>query len=98
MNETEIIEMIQKTELATFTINGLGETTIQTKELDFLIQAYAKQIPKKVKGLSQTYEGYVGNCPHCGKFITRRESKLVCVYENCLQRLDWSEEAINEQC
>ena len=47
MNETEIIEMIQNTELATFTINGLGETTIQTKELDFLIQAYAKQIPKK---------------------------------------------------
>lgn len=43
MNEAEIIEMIQKTELCTFTIKGLGETTIQTKELDFLIQAYLMQ-------------------------------------------------------
>ena len=43
MNEAEIIEMIQNTESCTFTIKELGETTIQTKELDFLIRAYLMQ-------------------------------------------------------
>ena len=43
MNEAEIIEMIQNTESCTFSINELGETTIQTKELDFLIRAYLMQ-------------------------------------------------------
>ena len=48
-----------------------------------------KNTPKKVKGISLTHEGHVGNCPTCGKFIRYCEQKTYCV---CGQKLDWGNE------
>ena len=92
MNNQKIIEMIQKTESATFRIDGLGETTIPTKELKFLVDAYEKQIPKKVK--------YKTTCPTCntynsvwGKRINTKPDDIVhCWHCGNAVKLDWSVE------
>jgi hypothetical protein len=41
------------------------------------VEALKKQIPKKPFGLSQTYNGRVGNCPNpsCGKLVREKSEK-----------------------
>ena len=45
-----------------------------------------KAKPMKVKGISLTHEGRVGNCPTCGKLVRHQEQTVYC---SCEQRLDW---------
>ncbi|SHI43415.1 hypothetical protein [Parasporobacterium paucivorans] len=91
MNKQEIIEMIQKTESATFRIDGLGETTIATKELKFLIEAREKQIPKSVIW-TPSHQSYFSAgdeaeplCPSCGDVL--EDDQRICL--ECYQILKW---------
>lgn len=43
----------------------------------------------KVKGISLTHEGRVGNCPHCGKFITQRHDEVQCNF--CSKPIFWKQ-------
>lgn len=45
---------------------------------------------KKVKGISVSHEGRVGNCPNCNALVAEFEDKEKC--EKCGQKLDWSTE------
>ena len=47
-----------------------------------------KTVIRAPKGISVTYEGRVGNCPYCGKFIREEQNKHIC---DCGQRIDWSD-------
>ena len=47
-----------------------------------------KATPKKVKGISLTHEGRVGNCPACGRLVRHQEQTVYC---SCEQKLEWSE-------
>ena len=60
--------------------------------IELAIHALEKQIPKKVRGISATHEGSVGNCPVCGKFIRYYENKYYCNFEECGQAIDWGNE------
>lgn len=42
-----------------------------------------------VKGLSVSYDGYVGNCPKCNKFIVEVQSASHCIH--CNQPISWKE-------
>lgn len=44
---------------------------------------------RKIKGRSLTHEGYVGNCPCCGKLVALHDDNKIC--RKCGQALDWSE-------
>lgn len=90
MNEIEIIEMIQKTESATFRIDGLGETTIATKELKFLIEAREKQIPKKPTR-KECFYGTNYYC-ECGQRVNEDGGKNYNYCCNCGNHMDWSVE------
>ncbi len=45
---------------------------------------------KKVKGISVSHEGRVGNCPNCNALVAEFEDNEKC--EKCGQKLDWSTE------
>lgn len=45
-----------------------------------------KNESKKVKAISLTHEGRVGNCPTCGKLVRHHEQTTYCV---CEQKLSW---------
>ena len=46
-----------------------------------------KATPTEVEGLSITYDGHVGNCPYCAKFVRARgEKPYIC---ECGQKLIW---------
>jgi hypothetical protein len=75
MNKQEIFEMIESTQLATFSIPGLGETTIPTIELKPMVEAWersaeptASEFLQKAKAICKSMEG-CSNCP------IRRECK-----------------------
>jgi len=63
----------------------------QINSINLAISALEKQDSKKVKGISVTHEGYVGNCPLCGKFIRYKENTHFCNHKNCGQKLNWEE-------
>ena len=53
-----------------------------------------EKAPKKVKGISISHEGRVGNCPNCNYFVTEFEDKDEC--KKCRQKLVWGEGTIPE--
>ena len=61
---------------------------LTNKEAEEWEQLKEKATAKKVRGISLTHEGRVGNCPSCGSFIRNQEQTLYC---DCGQHLDWSE-------
>lgn len=59
-------------------------------ETDVLQELVDKATPKRVVGLSITYDGLVGNCPSCKKFVRQQDSKPnLC---ECTQQMDWSQD------
>jgi len=51
--------------------------------------AVERMKPRKIKGRSLTHEGYVGNCPCCGKLVALHDDNKIC--RKCGQAFDWSE-------
>ena len=47
MDEKEIIELIKGTETATFTMSGLGETTIPTILLKPMVEAWERELEQQ---------------------------------------------------
>lgn len=72
-----------------------GETQVykdRFQAVNMAIEAVKRQIPTKVRGISVTHEGYVGNCPLCGNFITYLENKRFCNKDDCGQALKWEDQ------
>ena len=82
----ELIEAMQGHNIAL--INDLGEYQ-QIGTIEEFKALKEKAEPKKVKGISLTHEGRVGNCPACGRLVRHQEQTVYC---SCEQKLDWSEE------
>lgn len=70
---------------------SLEDTNVILAALNKSMMLVEKQIPKKVKGISITHEGYVGNCPACNKFIRQLENKHYCNHKGCGQAISWEE-------
>lgn len=52
------------------------------------------QTPKKVKGISWTHEGKIGNCPNCNELVWKNNVKKYDDKPNicaCGQKIKWSD-------
>ena len=66
---------------------NIGQSQWASETLQELVD---KATPKRVVGLSITYDGLVGNCPSCKKFVRQQDSKPnLC---ECTQQIDWSQD------
>ena len=80
------IQALEKQSMVNEILNELREySSIGTVEEFKALKE--KSVAKKVKGISLTHEGRVGNCPVCGKFVRHQEQTVYC---SCEQKLDWS--------
>lgn len=55
-------------------------------ELELIKEAIDKQIVRRPKGISSTFEGRVGNCPFCSTLINEYRERTAC---SCGQRITW---------
>ena len=67
---------------------------IPIKNMEMIVQALEKQIPKKVQLRHiRKYDGYDdGECPNCGMSVSRECDGNDVFCPDCGQKLDWSDE------
>ena len=67
---------------------------IPIKNMEMIVQALEKQIPKKVQLRHiRKYDGYDdGECPNCGMSVSREYDGNDVFCPDCGQKLDWSDE------
>ena len=67
---------------------------IPLKNMEMIVQALEKQIPKKVQLRHiRKYDGYDdGECPNCGMSVSRDCDGDDVFCPDCGQKLDWSDE------
>lgn len=65
---------------------------IPLKNMEMIVQALEKQIPKKVQLRHiRKYDGYDdGECPNCGMSVSRECDGNDVFCPDCGQKLDWS--------
>lgn len=75
-------------------IEGIREQIKENADLDFMIAAIEKQIPKKIK--LDKFPRVYPLCPNCGESVFYSADQYECYLTdycpNCGQRLDWDEE------
>jgi hypothetical protein len=79
-NVTDLLELFKVHDSVTFTLTGLGETTLNTSEFKPMVEALEKQIPQK-----PINQGNYEECPVCGQCIPASKMFIFCGF--CGQRL-----------
>lgn len=68
---------------------GAPFSTLWPSDIDNILNALEKQIPKKPIGEKYKLIEGCGKCPNCNNFIDDMSSYRVC--SRCGQAIDWSE-------
>lgn len=91
MNDFErFIAALSKTDTVTLQLQGVGEEQFDTEMIHRAIQELLeRQTPTKVRGISMTWDGRVGNCPRCKGFVTQLQHLHCCPHSKCGQSLAW---------
>ena len=63
---------------------------IPLENMELIVQALEKQIPKKAKNITTTLYYKQGRCPNCNALL-KNTMNIFC--SDCGQALDWSEDA-----
>lgn len=92
-NEEILHDMINKEyQIGNFLYGLLEDKGYTKKELNELIHNYQLNNMDysevlKVKGISVTHDGRVGNCPKCGKLLREEDNIIQC--DKCGQPITW---------